>query len=328
METDQKIKICDDISRFFFRILSENKKLVLINVCLEIALPILEIILYRKIADDIIENLSSQKKYSILMSILLSFRGYIYFFFLLQFGYLYNKYIINLLIPRFRITVREKIMKEFVEKVKDDENNYKNIDLTIVLNAMPTALFQGYHSILKYIIPLICLLMFITIVIFRLDTYIALISLTYSIVMITITYLMIKYLMNKAAFVWNMHGVLVKQYDTIYSEKLASFTIDELNSLELDKIRKEEETFESERLKLFSMIHFFVFFYICSFFSFSIYIIYLFSKYQKKKDSLQKVCTLLFFSLKLLNTILLKTKMLVNSFGRLKVLNDKLFIQC
>lgn len=315
---------CDNIQSIFKEFVLENKLLVFSNCFLEIVLPPLEISIFRNIAEKFIENIDKWKKQNFMKNII-RFKIYLYLLFLIliQAAYFVNKFILNKLIPKFRILVRNKIMKDFVANAEQNEN----IDLTISLNAMPKALYNFYISIFKFIIPLFVLFGYICFSIFKIDRKISSLMFFYSFFNILFTIYMTIQFSKESSTIWNKHGDLVKEYDNLYSEKkIVRGQVNTMSEKEKEQLVDAEQNFEKERFCFYRNINFFIFYSMMMFFITGCMIIFLCRN--KHGSTLQKLLTLFVFSARFYNTLLSRITIAVDAFGRLRILNQQITQNC
>lgn len=310
---------CETIQNIYLQFFKKYPITVLLNVILELMLPLLEISLYRNIAVKIIDNLSTLKGEKV-VSTVFKFRKFVIYLILLQFGHFVNQYLVNVLIPKYQEFVRGKIISNSIKT-----QNLDNIELTIKLNAMPLAFYQFYSSILKYILPLVVLFTYIFLSVFVIDKTISLITFLYCFSNIVSIFIMIYIFSKKASNLWNHHGQLVQKYNEIYSEKTER-DIQNLQKEETEELKEKELLFEKKRQKLYAIMNFFIFYFMTLFFIFTAIIIYLLSI--KKPSKLKTIIPLLFFSARFFNVILTRTTVTTNSFGKISILNENFKTNC
>lgn len=318
---------CENLQSLFLQFFQENKLLVLSNCVLEILLPPLEITIFRNIAENFIDNIEKWKKKSFAKNIIKSnIYMYVMLLIMIQGAHFLNQYILNKMVPKFRILVRNKIMNNFVESVDEEEN----IDLTISLNAMPLALYNFYTSIFKFIIPLIVLFSYISFSIYKIDCQVSFFLIMYSIINVLSTLIMTYNFSMESAKVWAKHGQLVKEYDKLYSEKkIVRGQVETTNSIseEEKKTLVDLETkFEKHRFKFYRNINFFIFYCMLIFFVTGSMTVFLCRN--KGTKHLQSLITLFVFSARFYTTLLSRMIMAVNAFGKLTILNQKMGSTC
>lgn len=307
-----------NVIQFYYNFFQQNYKIISLNILFETLLPIIEINLYRILTEEVLEDIQNDKvvdmqKIQLIMQDVLQFFKYFIFIIVSKF---INKLLVNLIIPQFRIDSRRMIFKNYM---MDSENTKKNTSLIITLGAMPMALYNVYKSILKFVLPLIALHIYISYSIYSLNKgkIFGIVSM-YCIMNLFSIALMIIYQSKLSSKVWSMHGKLVEKYNQFY-ELQDTLSIESLN----EKILKEEEVFEEKRFKFYKRLNLLVYWHMVTFLFFSFYISYLFYKTDNPFHT-KKVITLFLFCGKYFSTLIRLSKLTIESFGRIRILNDSL----
>lgn len=307
-----------NVMKFYFYFFKKNYKIISLNILFETVLPIVEINLYRILTEEVLEDIQNDKvvdmqKIQLIMQDVLQFFKY---FILIIISKFINKLVVNLIIPQFRILSRRLIFENYLS---DSENTKKNTSLIITLGAMPMALYNVYKSILKFVLPLIALHIYISYSIYALDKgKIFVITILYCMMNLFSLALMIIYQSKLSSKVWSQHGKLVEKYNQFY-ELQDTLSIESLN----EKILKEEQMFEQKRFIFYKRLNFLVYWHMVMFLFFSFYISFLFYKTDNPFHT-KKVITLFLFCGKYFSTLIRLSKLTIESFGRIRILNDSL----
>ena len=317
-----KDNISYSVIQFYTYFFKKNKLLIVINALMETIVPITEINLYRILTEEILDeldigedsitiSLNKNNKFQRIMNDLLHFFYYFLIIIVLKF---INKIIVNLILPEFRITSRKMILENFI---RHESGKAQNTSLVITLNAMPMALYNVYKSVLKFILPLVVLHLYICYSIYILgEQKIFLLVFLFCILNIASIANMIFYQSKLSSEVWSSHGYLVEEYNLFY----ANSSQDKQN---LDKIEKHEKEFEEKRFRFYKNLNFIIYTHMFVFMFFSFSIIYMFY-HQSNISKTKKVITLFLFSGKYFATVLHLCRLTIDSFGRIRILNESL----
>lgn len=316
----------EELMELYKKFFSQHIYLISQNILLEISIPILEISFYRILTKEIISKLQVKSVIKTIKSV----KKYLLFLIGLQILQFYNKYLINRLLPFFQIYIRKNLMKslcvEDYKKIQKDSNNNlneKNTILTINLNQMPLALYYAYDSLVKFIIPLISILGYIIISIYNISVNYSVITILYFIFNVIMIYYNIINYSKEYRELYRSHSILVSEYNQCFRRKYEKYKANEdfFFSEEDESCLKEKEMkWEKERFHLNLKINSFILLMVISFYIFSVILIYFFMK--KNPDKLEKIILLLIFSSRYYITILYRTYLTVNSFGKLLDFQD------
>lgn len=313
----------NELNSLYFNFIYEHSGLIIQNLILEISLPILEISFYRILTKEIISKL----KISTLIRTIQGMKKYLFYLVALQLLQFYNKYLVNRLLPYFQIYIRKNLMQSLsMSDYKRIEDNYSqnfneyNTKLTINLNQLPLATYYAYDSILKYVVPLIALLSYITFSIFKMSVKYSLISLFYLFFNIIVLYFFLFEFSKQYQLLYKSHSRLVAEYNFCFKRKYTKFLNDKEKGFIFNKddascLKEKEIVWEKQRFALNYKINSFIVIMIILFYIFSAFLIYVFMK--NYPTFLENLITLLIFSSRYYITILYRTYITVNSFGKL-----------
>ena len=313
----------NELNSLYLNFIYEHRGLIIQNFILEISLPILEISFYRILTKEVLSKL----KISTLVRTIKGMKKYFVYFVVLQLLQFYNKYLVNRLLPYFQIYIRKNLMQSLSSSdYKTIEDNFTqnfneyNTKLTINLNQLPLATYYAYDSILKYVVPLIALLSYITLSIFRMSVKYSLISLFYLFFNIIVIYFFLFQYSKEYQLLYKSHSRLVAEYNFCFKRKYTKFLNDKekgyiFNRDDASCLKDKEIIWEKQRFDLNYKINSFIVIMIILFYLFSGLLIYLFMK--SYPIYLENLITLLIFSSRYYITILYRTYITVNSFGKL-----------
>lgn len=291
------------ISGIYKHLFIKNMFLFLQNVCLEALLPPMEIYLFTNISKTLLDDISKDK--SKLRVLNPKNQKYFTFLVFLQFLYKYNRRVLNLLNKPIRLYVRNVLFK-----IKEQDQK-----MAINIVFMPLAIQNGYISILKFILPLLVLFIYMLFVVCKYNKDVAIVSIFYVICNLIYTYLQTKWLSSEAKDMFTKHGEAINSYDDNDNSE------SDINK-SLTTITGKEDDYEELRFKFNEGINTFVFFQMVFYYLYASGLVYVFAK--RKHCELSSIITMLLFIARYYNTILLRSKMFIESVARLRLLKEKL----
>ena len=144
---------------------------------------------------------------------------------------------------------------------------------------------------------------------------VAIVSIFYVICNLIYTYLQTKWLSSEAKDMFTKHGEAINSYDDNDNSE------SDINK-SLTTITGKEDDYEELRFKFNEGINTFVFFQMVFYYLYASGLVYVFAK--RKHCELSSIITMLLFIARYYNTILLRSKMFIESVARLRLLKEKL----
>ena len=274
-------------------LINNNLFLFFQNICLEAVLPPMEIWLFTKISKTLLKDIESNK-----MKVMNpKNQKYITFLVFLQYLYEYNRTVINKLNKPIRLYVRDILFK-----IKNDDQN-----MAIDVVFMPLAIQNGYYYVLKYVLPIVVLFVYMLSFVCKYNKDVTVISIIYVGCSILYTVLQTIWLSTEAKQMFLRHGKAIHSYE---------------EEDELSQIKINEDDYEEMRFKFNQGVNKFIFFQIIFYYIYCIVIVYVFAK--RKHCELSSIITMLLFVARYYNSILLRSKMFIESVARLRVLRERL----